>query len=150
MTSYKALVGLAEYFRTCQPPKIRECIHCLQASLNIGLPAILDARVRLNIGKLLLLQTNNVGHARSHLQQAVRIALPPSVSSLQLIRCVFIPLIYSMRWPLRLSYAHPYKIAQFVSFSIFFTSSVHDHVRSHQYSCEYMCGQQHNSIILAS
>ena len=70
--SYTALVGLAEYFRTSQPPKIRECIHCLQASLNIGLPAILDAKVRLNISKLLLHQTNNVGHARSHLQQAVR------------------------------------------------------------------------------
>ena len=72
VTSYTALVGLAEYFRTCQPPKIRECIHCLQASLNIGLPAILDAKVRLNIGKLLLLQTNNLGHARSHLQQTAR------------------------------------------------------------------------------
>lgn len=70
--SYTALIGLAEYFRTSQPPKIRECIHCLQASLNIGLPAILDAKVRLNIGKLLLMQTNNLGHARSHLQQAVR------------------------------------------------------------------------------
>ena len=72
LTSYTALIGLAEYFRTCQPPKIRECIHCLQASLNIGLPPILDAKVRLNIGKLLLLQTNNLGHARSHLQQTVR------------------------------------------------------------------------------
>ena len=70
--SYTALIGLAEYFRSCQPPKIRECIHCLQASLNIGLPPILDAKVRLNIGNLLLLQTNNLGHARSHLQQAVR------------------------------------------------------------------------------
>eukprot|EP00795_Rhopilema_esculentum_P005923 gene5923-11266_t len=68
---YTALVGLAEYFRTCHPPRVRECIHCLQASLNIGLPAILDAKVRLNIGKLLLEETNNLGHARSHLQQAL-------------------------------------------------------------------------------
>ena len=71
MKSYTALVGLAEYFRTCHPPKTRECIHCLQASLNIGLPPLLDAKVRLNIGKLLLQQTNNLGHARSHLQQSV-------------------------------------------------------------------------------
>ena len=70
---YTALVGLAEYFRTCHPPRVRECIHCLQASLNIGLPAILDAKVRLNIGKLLLEETNNLGHARSHLQQAVSV-----------------------------------------------------------------------------
>ena len=70
--SYTALIGLAEHFRSCQPPKIRECIHCLQATLNIGLPPILDAKVRLNIGNILLLQTNNLGHARSHLQQAVR------------------------------------------------------------------------------
>ena len=73
--SYTALVGLAEYFRTSQPPRIRECIQCLQASLNIGLPAILDAKVRLNVGKLLLLQTNNLGHARSHLQQAASVKL---------------------------------------------------------------------------
>ena len=70
---YTALVGLAEYFRTCHPPRVRECIHCLQASLNIGLPAILDAKVRLNIDKLLLEETNNLGHARSHLQQAVSV-----------------------------------------------------------------------------
>ena len=69
--AYTSLLGLAEHFRTSQPPQLRECIHCLQACLSIGLPPILDAKIRLSLAKLLLQHTNNVGHARSHLQQAV-------------------------------------------------------------------------------
>lgn len=72
--NYKLLLGLAEYFRLSEPSRIRETIHCLQGTLFIeNLPALEKARCRLNLGKLLLLHTKNVGHARGHLEEAVRI-----------------------------------------------------------------------------
>eukprot|EP00794_Sanderia_malayensis_P009730 gene9730-10723_t len=51
---YTALIGLAEYFRAADPPKTREYIHCLQACLNIGLPALLDAKNQANFAKNIL------------------------------------------------------------------------------------------------
>ena len=70
--NYKLLLGLAEYFRLSEPPRIRETIHCLQGTLFIeNLPDIEKARCRLNLGKLLLVHTKNVGHARGHLEEAV-------------------------------------------------------------------------------
>ena len=72
-SSYNYLLGLAEFFRQAQPPRLRETIHCLQATLSIeNLPAIDKARCRLNLAKLLLQHTRNVGHARAQLEQAVR------------------------------------------------------------------------------
>ena len=71
-SDYLKLLGLAEFFRTSQPPRIRETIHCLQATLSIEtLPAFEKARCRLNLAKLLLANTKNVGHARAQLEQAV-------------------------------------------------------------------------------
>jgi len=74
-STYKTLIGLAEFFRCSQPPRIRECIHCLQATLGIkDIPPLLEAKGRLSIAKLLLQYTRNVGHARSHLEQAHQLA----------------------------------------------------------------------------
>lgn len=71
-SDFLKLLGLAEFFRTSQPPRIRETIHCLQATLSIEtLPAFEKARCRLNMAKLLLANTKNVGHARAQLEQAV-------------------------------------------------------------------------------
>ena len=71
-SDYLSLLGLAEFFRTCQPPRVRETIHCLQATLSIEtLPLIEKARCRLNLSKLLLQHTKNVGHARAQIEQAV-------------------------------------------------------------------------------
>ena len=70
--NYKTLLGLADFFRTSQPPRLRELIHCLQATLSIEtLPSLQKARCRLNLAKLLLQHTRNVGHARGQLEQAV-------------------------------------------------------------------------------
>ena len=72
-SDYTTLLGLAEFFRTSQPPRIRETIHCLQATLSIEtLPLFEKARCRLNLAKLLLAHTKNIGHARAQLEQAVR------------------------------------------------------------------------------
>jgi len=69
--NYKTLLGLADYFRSSQPPLIRESIHCLQATLSIeGLPPKEKAKCRLNLAKMLLHFTRNVGHARGHLEQS--------------------------------------------------------------------------------
>ncbi|XP_057300354.1 MAU2 chromatid cohesion factor homolog [Hydractinia symbiolongicarpus] len=74
-TNYKTLLGLVEFFRLSQPPRLRETIHCLQATLSIeGLPQIEKARCRLNLAKLLLQHTRNVGHARGHLEEAHQIS----------------------------------------------------------------------------
>jgi len=74
-TNYKLLLGLAEFFRLSKPPRLRETIHCLQGTLSIEtLPALEKARCRLNLGKLLLLHTKNVGHARGHLEEAHRLS----------------------------------------------------------------------------
>ena len=71
-SDYETLLGLAEFFRTSQPSRIRETIHCLQATLSIEtLPAFEKARSRLNLAKLLLVHTKNIGHARAQLEQAV-------------------------------------------------------------------------------
>jgi len=73
-SNYKLLLGLAEYFRLSEPSRIRETIHCLQGTLFIeNLPDIEKARCRLNLGKLLLLHTKNVGHARGHFEEAHRL-----------------------------------------------------------------------------
>ncbi|XP_066933356.1 MAU2 chromatid cohesion factor homolog isoform X2 [Clytia hemisphaerica] len=71
---YRNLLGLAEFFRSCQPSRIRETIHCLQATLSIEtLPLLEKAKCRLNLAKLLLQHTKNVGHARAQLEQAHQI-----------------------------------------------------------------------------
>ena len=77
VTSYKSLIGMSEYFRTTQPPRLRESVHCLQACLSIdSLPNIEKAQCRLNLAKMLLRYTRNVGHARGHLEQAVSFVQP--------------------------------------------------------------------------
>ena len=56
--NYKLLLGLAEFFRTSKPPRLRETIHCLQGTLSIETLSVIEkARCRLNLGKLLLMHT---------------------------------------------------------------------------------------------
>ena len=69
--SYVSLLGLAESFRTSNPPNIRLCIHCLQAVFQFKPSTIVEARTHLQLGNILLLHTKNVDLARSHLEKAV-------------------------------------------------------------------------------
>ena len=72
LSNYKTLLTLAEYFRLSQPPFIREAIHSVQATLLItNLPPKEKAFSRLNLAKLLLEHTKNIGHARGHLEESV-------------------------------------------------------------------------------
>ena len=70
--AYIALLGLAENFRTSNPPNIRLSIHCLQGILNVKPGVKAEARTHLQIGNLLLAHTKNQRLAISHLEKAVR------------------------------------------------------------------------------
>lgn len=69
---YISLLGLAEYFRTAQPPNIKKCIQSLQALFTFKPPLKVEARTHLQMGQVLMAYTKNTDLARSHLEQAVR------------------------------------------------------------------------------
>lgn len=72
---YLSLLGLAENFRTFNPPNIKSCIQCLQAVFNFRPPPRVEARTHLQLGNILLTHTKNIELARSHLEKAVSIHL---------------------------------------------------------------------------
>uniref|UniRef100_A0A672HSG4 MAU2 chromatid cohesion factor homolog n=1 Tax=Salarias fasciatus TaxID=181472 RepID=A0A672HSG4_SALFA len=67
---YLALLGFAEHFRTSSPPKIRLCVHCLQAVFQFKPPQRIEARTHLQLGSVLYHHTKNSELARSHLEKA--------------------------------------------------------------------------------
>lgn len=69
---YLALLGFAEHFRTSSPPKIRLCVHCLQAVFQFKPPQRVEARTHLQLGSVLYHHTKNSDLARTHLEKAVR------------------------------------------------------------------------------
>ncbi|KAM8704497.1 hypothetical protein ACLKA7_009014 [Drosophila subpalustris] len=73
---YISLLGLAEYFRTSQPPNIKKCIQCLQALFTFQPPSKVEARTHLQMGQVLMAYTLNINLARQHLEQAWNISEP--------------------------------------------------------------------------
>ncbi|KAG7456720.1 hypothetical protein MATL_G00238870 [Megalops atlanticus] len=67
---YLALLGFAEHFRTSSPPKIRLCVHCLQAVFQFKPPQRVEARTHLQLGSVLYHHTKNSDLARNHLEKA--------------------------------------------------------------------------------
>ncbi|KAG2464432.1 SCC4 factor, partial [Polypterus senegalus] len=67
---YLALLGFAEHFRTSSPPKIRLCVHCLQAVFQFKPPQRVEARTHLQVGSVLYHHTKNSELARNHLEKA--------------------------------------------------------------------------------
>uniref|UniRef100_A0A3Q3SPK1 MAU2 chromatid cohesion factor homolog n=1 Tax=Mastacembelus armatus TaxID=205130 RepID=A0A3Q3SPK1_9TELE len=67
---YLALLGFAEHFRTSSPPKIRLCVHCLQAVFQFKPPPRVEARTHLQLGSVLYRHTKNSELAQSHLEKA--------------------------------------------------------------------------------
>ncbi|GAB6028583.1 mau2 chromatid cohesion factor [Chamberlinius hualienensis] len=72
---YLSLLGLAETFRTSNPPNIKICIQCLQAVFNFKPPPRVEARSHLQLGNILLTHTKNVDLAKYHLEQAWNLSL---------------------------------------------------------------------------
>ena len=69
--SYSGLLGLAETFRTSNPPRIKQCIQCLQSVFHFQPSPAIQARTHLQLGRLLQRYTKNTDMARSHLEKAV-------------------------------------------------------------------------------
>uniref|UniRef100_UPI00358F59A7 MAU2 chromatid cohesion factor homolog n=1 Tax=Myxine glutinosa TaxID=7769 RepID=UPI00358F59A7 len=67
---YLSLLGFAENFRTASPPKIKLCVHCLQAIFQFKPGPRIEARTHLQLGSVLYHHTKNIELARSHLEQA--------------------------------------------------------------------------------
>lgn len=79
MTSYQdawylSLLGLAEEMRSANPPKIRLCIQCLTAVLNLNQPARIESRTLMQLGNIYYVYTKNLDAARLYLEKAVRIS----------------------------------------------------------------------------
>ncbi|XP_074651649.1 MAU2 chromatid cohesion factor homolog [Tubulanus polymorphus] len=72
---YSALLGLAENFRTSNPPNIRLCIQCLQAIFNFKPNPRIEARTHLQLGSILFSHTKNIDLARTHLEKAWNLSL---------------------------------------------------------------------------
>ncbi|KAI3374352.1 hypothetical protein L3Q82_006190 [Scortum barcoo] len=68
---YLALLGFAEHFRTSSPPKIRLCVHCLQAVFQFKPPPRVEARTHLQLGSVLYRHTKNSELAQTHLEKAI-------------------------------------------------------------------------------
>ncbi|CAD7092588.1 unnamed protein product [Hermetia illucens] len=71
---YIALLGLAEYFRTSNPPNIKKCIQCLQALFTFQPPSKVEARTHFQMGQILMAYTKNIDLARNHLENAWRLS----------------------------------------------------------------------------
>lgn len=72
--TYLGLLGLAETFRTSDPPKIRQCIQCLQSVFQFQPSSAIQAETHVQLGRLLHSHTKNIDMARSHLEKAVVLA----------------------------------------------------------------------------
>ncbi|KAE8291008.1 MAU2 chromatid cohesion factor-like protein [Larimichthys crocea] len=68
---YRTLLGFAEHFRTSSPPKIRLCVHCLQAVFQFKPPPRVEARTHLQLGSVLYRHTKNSELAQTHLETAI-------------------------------------------------------------------------------
>ncbi|XP_052099169.1 MAU2 chromatid cohesion factor homolog [Mytilus californianus] len=71
---YVALLGLAENFRTSNPPNIKLCIHCLQSILTLQLAPKVETRTRVQLGNILIAHTKNTDLAISNLEKAWELA----------------------------------------------------------------------------
>ncbi|CAL8254120.1 unnamed protein product [Merluccius merluccius] len=71
---YLALLGFAEHFRTSSPPRVRLCVHCLQAVFQFEPPQRVEARTHLQLGSVLYHHTTNTELAKGHLEKAWFIA----------------------------------------------------------------------------
>jgi MAternally-affected-uncoordination protein len=68
---YTALLGIADAYLRSDPPRIRHCIHCLEAVFSYKLPPHYEAHVRVQLGNILLKYTENIDLARSHFERSV-------------------------------------------------------------------------------
>nr|AAH95771.1 Zgc:112338 [Danio rerio] len=88
---YLALLGFAEHFRTSSPPKIRLCVHCLQAVFQFKPPQRVEARTHLQLGSVLYHHTHTHTHAQTDRRGLVFSSVPARLlcSSVQTLALFF-------------------------------------------------------------
>ena len=86
---YSSLLGIAENFRTSNPPNIKLCIHCLQSIFNFKPPPRIEARTHLQIATVMVNHTKNIQLTEKHLEKAV------STAYCLLKLCTFSALVYA-------------------------------------------------------
>lgn len=67
---HKALLNLAEEFRTKSPPDLKSCMQCLLAILNLPVPLHIIARTNYHLGSLIHKYTLDTTIAQSYLERA--------------------------------------------------------------------------------
>uniref|UniRef100_A0A0K0ERW6 MAU2 chromatid cohesion factor homolog n=1 Tax=Strongyloides stercoralis TaxID=6248 RepID=A0A0K0ERW6_STRER len=79
------LIALGEYFRQCNPPKLKLSLKCLMSTLHLNTPPNIKAECLYLTGKTLLLYTTNFREARQYLEIAY-IAMKEIGSSMEIQR----------------------------------------------------------------
>lgn len=99
---YVALLGLAEYYRTSNPPDIKKAIQCLLALLEVYpsgcKPLRMELRTHLQIGQMLMQYTKSLDLAKTHLEKAVSIFIDKQPRWRRQFITPLVPFVCSGNW----------------------------------------------------
>ncbi|KRX89088.1 MAP kinase-activated protein kinase 2 [Trichinella pseudospiralis] len=71
---YLGLLSMAEDFRTRSPPEIVNALRCLLSIFEFSPPIGIEARLHFQVGHMYWSFTENIDHARQHLERAITLA----------------------------------------------------------------------------
>ncbi|KAL1226814.1 MAU2 chromatid cohesion factor [Trichinella spiralis] len=71
---YLGLLSMAEDFRTRNPPEIVNALRCLLSIFEFSPPIVIEARLHFQVGHMYWSFTENIDHARQHLERAITLA----------------------------------------------------------------------------
>ncbi|KRX22582.1 DNA ligase 4 [Trichinella nelsoni] len=71
---YLGLLSMAEDFRTRSPPEIVNALRCLLSIFEFSPPIVIEARLHFQVGHMYWSFTENIDHARQHLERAITLA----------------------------------------------------------------------------
>ena len=77
--TYLALMGLAEEFRTMNPPNMRNCVKCLTAIFQLNPMPVVELQVRFHLGTILTTFAGSLDQALDHLEKAFYIIVQRQV-----------------------------------------------------------------------
>lgn len=83
-TCHRALLKLAEEFRTKSPPDHKSCVQCLLAILNFPVPAAVAAKTNYQIGLIIYKRTSNNNVAQNYLEKSYELCQTPDLISIRL------------------------------------------------------------------
>lgn len=92
---HKALLSLAEEFRTKTPPDLKSCMQCLLAILNLPVTDPVIAKTNYQLGHLIHKYTNDLNIAQTYLERAYEKTQTPELISIRLKVVAILVDIYS-------------------------------------------------------